>query len=588
MIMTVYSRRLLADALLREGLLSEEQLKTILGENNEDNKPLGRILLERGLIREADLLPIIEKELKIPRVSLVDYPIMPEAVALITAEMARRHLVLPLQKKGRQVLLAMADPLNLSAIDDVAMVTGDEVNPVLVGESEVIAAIDRYYNSSGQGDSGSLQKEVDSPAGRKAGKRAGEKIAQAPVVRVVNELIIRAIAEGASDIHFEPSEKGLRIRMRLDGYLQDLNVPAAYKPEQVISRIKIMANLDIAEKRLPQDGNIQLRKDGQEINLRVSTMPTINGEKTVLRLLEKDRIVMPLEELGFAGPCYRTLQRLLLNQSGMVLVTGPTGCGKTTTLYSALNYLNDPEVNIITVEDPVECRLEGINQIQVNRKINRTFANTLRSILRQDPDIIMIGEIRDLETATIASQAALTGHLVLSTLHTNNAIGAVTRLIDMGLESYLVAHSLVGVLAQRLVRKICPHCREEYPLSAEDRLFFRQFFQTEPPQKLKRGAKCHRCNQTGFRGRTVIQELLFINGALQDLIHRGAGALTIQEKAVEQGMQPLVKDGLRCLEEGITTMGEVVRTTFSSVFDDEAAAYSGSSAFLARLQRERD
>jgi type IV pilus assembly protein PilB len=586
--MTVYSRRLLADALLREGLLSEEQLKRILNEDNEENIPLGRILLERGLIREADLLPIIERELKIPRVNLADYPIMPEAVALITAEMARRHLVLPLQKKERQVLLAMADPLNLSAIDDVAMVTGDEVNPVLVGESEVIAAIERYCNGNGQKNSSGPTLDADSSAGRKVEKAGGGKIAQAPVVKVVNELIIKAIAEGASDIHFEPSEKGLRIRMRLDGYLRDLAVPSAYKPEQVISRIKIMANLDIAEKRLPQDGNIQLHKAGQEINLRVSTMPTISGEKTVLRLLEKEKIVMPLEELGFTGPCYRTLQRLLLNQSGMVLVTGPTGCGKTTTLYSALNYLNHPEVNIITVEDPVECRLEGINQIQVNRKINRTFANTLRSILRQDPDIIMIGEIRDLETATIASQAALTGHLVLSTLHTNNAIEAVTRLIDMGLESYLVAHSLVGVLAQRLIRKICPHCLEEYSLSGEDRLFFKQFFQKEPPQKLKRGGKCDRCNQTGFRGRTAIQELLFINGTLQDLIHRGASALTIQEKAVEQGMQPLVKDGLRCLEEGITTMGEVVRTTFSSVFDDEAAAYAGSSAFLARLQRERD
>jgi len=338
-----------------------------------------------------------------------------------------------------------------------------------------------------------------------------------------------------------------------------------------------MANLDIAERRLPQDGNIQLHSNGSEVNLRVSTMPTIVGEKIVIRLLEKERIVLPLNDLGFSDNNYQTIRRLLLNQAGMILVTGPTGCGKTTTLY-----------NIITVEDPVECRLKGINQIQVNRRINRTFANTLRSILRQDPNIIMVGEIRDLETAKIATQAALTGHLVLSTLHTNNAAGAVTRLIDMGLEPYLVTSSLVGVIAQRLIRKICPHCLVEYVLKDSEKNFFEGYFKKKAPAKLYHGAKCKACNGTGYQGRTSIQELLLLNGELQDLIQKGATAVTVQDAAIKQGMLPLVSDGLRCLEAGVTTMGEVVRTTFSSVFDSQTAGYTGSATFIDQLKMLND
>ncbi len=586
--MTVYSRRVIGDALIRAGVISEEQLKVFMQPENSKSEPLGKVLIEKGIISEEELLKTIEKELKVRRISLADYHFDAETVGLITADMARRHLVIPLQRKGHQLVLAMADPLNLSAIDDVAMVTGEDVYPVLAAESEVLSAINLHYAIHGEAGTGRVE-EKEAPAE----KIRPENELTTPgnidsVVKRVNQLILRAIEQGASDIHFEPSERGLRIRMRLDGYLRDLSVPSTYRQDQIISRIKIMANLDIAEKRLPQDGNIKLHSGEREINLRVSTMPTINGEKVVLRLLEKERIVLPLEKLGFSGQYYRIFQRLLLNQSGMVLVTGPTGCGKTTTLYSALNYLNRPEDNIITVEDPVECRLEGINQIQVNRKINRTFANTLRSILRQDPDIIMIGEIRDLETAKIAIQAALTGHLMLSTLHTNNAAGAVTRLIDMGLEAYLVSASLVGVMAQRLIRKICVHCKEEYSLTEEEKRFFQQYFQKEPPPTLYRGAKCNRCNRTGFRDRTSIQELLLLNGELQDLIQDGAPAPLIQRKAVERGMQPLVRDGLRCLEEGLTTMSEIVRTTFSSVFEDEASGYAGSSTFINQLQRERD
>ena len=585
--MARFSRRLIGEALSEIGLITPEQYNAILAEERSTRKPLGRLLLEKKIVTEEQLLVIMEKKLNIPRVRLFDFKINAEAITSIPVEMARRYRVMPIAKKGRQILLAMADPLNLAALDDVTMITEADVSPVLAGEDEIMDAINQHYGSLETDENNSSNQEKTFHK-RTQREDLHDPVDNAPVVKVVNSLISRAIEHGASDIHLEPSEEGLRIRMRLDGVLQDLAVPSKYKQAHITSRVKIMANLDIAEKRLPQDGNIQMHYGGQDVNLRVSTMPTIHGEKVVIRLLEKERIVLPLEQLGFPANYYQTFQRLLLNQAGMILVTGPTGCGKTTTLYSALHYLNRPEDNIITVEDPVECRLRGINQIQVNRRINRTFANTLRSILRQDPNIIMIGEIRDLETAKIATQAALTGHLVLSTLHTNNAAGAVNRLIDMGLEPYLVTASLVGVTAQRLVRKICTNCSEDYTLSEEEKIFFHKYFKKDPPAALRRGAKCKHCRQTGYQGRTSIQEVLLLNQELQDLILQGATAITLQAKAVEQGMLPLIRDGLRCLEAGITTMGEVVRSTFSSVFDDEASGYAGSSAFIAQLQKHRD
>ncbi len=585
--MAVFSRHMIGKALLQTGLMNSEQLQDIFNEERSTKKPLGRLLIEKGMISEERLLAIMETQLNIAQVDLSKIKISREVIELIPDEMARRYSVIPLKRNGRGLYVAMADPLDLAAVDDLAMLSGAEVYPVLAGEKAITKAIIRYYgnaedygtSSADMGKSASIKTQAD---------HAGSSADQAPVVKAVDAMILRAIEAGASDIHFEPSDEGLRIRMRLDGVLQDLAAPHNYKQNQIISRIKIMANLDIAEKRLPQDGNIQKYDGSREVNLRVSTMPTIDGEKVVIRMLEKERIVLPLERLGISGNYYSAFLRLLLNQAGMILVTGPTGCGKTTTLYSALNFLNRPEENIITVEDPVECRLKGINQIQINRRIDRTFANTLRSILRQDPDIIMIGEIRDLETAKIATQAALTGHLVLSTLHTNNAVGAVTRLIDMGLEPYLVTASLVGVVAQRLIRKICSHCKEEYSLSGEEKIFYYKYFQKEPPVTLYRGAKCNFCNQTGYRDRTSIQELLLLNQEIQDLILKGSTAIKLQEKAVEQGMQPLVRDGLRCLEEGVTTMGEVVRTTFSSVFDAESSGYVGSSAFITHLQKHRE
>ncbi|MEW5785661.1 MAG: GspE/PulE family protein [Bacillota bacterium] len=571
-------RRRLGELLLESGAINEEQLTSVLAAQKSTRKRLGRLLVENGLITEAKLISIIEEQLDIPQVNLYNCKIDPAAATSIPRSMAQRYQVIPIEKRDRRLRLAMADPMNLSALDDVAMFTGLEVEPVIASESAITYANNQFHGLK-ESLAGSVAENDSHTRDEEKLTRLRSLVDEAPVVKVVNALIKRAVDEGASDIHLEPGEEGLRIRMRIDGMLQDLMSPPRDTEPLIISRIKIMANLDIAERRLPQDGNIPIQADRREVNLRVSTMPTIHGEKVVIRLLERSKIVLPLESLGFSENNYRTLRKLLMNPSGMILVTGPTGCGKTTTLYSALHYLNRPEDNIITVEDPVEYRLSGINQIQVNPRINLTFAGALRFILRQDPNIIMVGEIRDLETAKIATQAALTGHLVLSTLHTNNAAGAISRLLDMGMEGYRIAASLVGVVAQRLIRIICHYCRAPYPLSAEELLFYRHLFNKEPPDTLYQGAGCRHCNYTGYRGRTCIQELLVLNQEIHQQILSGATAQRLQEKAVRQGMVPLLQDGLRCLESGVTTLREIVRVTFSSVFDDEISSYVDAAYF---------
>ncbi len=581
------NRRRIDQAFFEAASVTDQHRLHFLQEQQDTKKPLGKLLVEKGLISEDEMIAIMAEQLSISRVNLFNQKINYDLLECIPIEMARRYQVIPLARQDEQLVLAMADPMNLAAMDDVAMVTGREVVPVIAGESEISHAIDHYYSICEYQESDHSAEKITARE-NKTGADMHSAVEDAPVVKMVNALINRAVEEGASDIHLEPSDDGLRIRIRLDGILHDLAVPPRFKQEHIISRVKIMAGMDIAEKRLAQDGNIQRQSGGKAVNLRISTMPTIHGEKVVIRVLEKEKIILPLDRLGFSPENYRIFQRLLLNQSGMVLVTGPTGCGKTTTLYSALHFLNKPEDNIITVEDPVEYRLKGINQIPVNRRINRTFANTLRSILRQDPDIIMVGEIRDLETVKIATQAALTGHLVLSTLHTNNAAGAVARLTDMGLEPFMVTASTVGVVAQRLIRKICPHCVEEYRPDEEEKMFYAGYFKKDPPAVLYRGAKCKNCNQTGYRGRTLIQELLVLNQELQGLILQKASAVSLQERAVGQGMLPLISDGLRCLEAGVTTLGEVVRATFSSVLDTEVTGYAESSAFFARLHKNSD
>jgi len=575
-----FSRRRIETALLEEGLITPGQLEGVFSEQRKTGKRFAKVLLEQGLVGEETLLAVMEKQLKIPRVNLSCRRIDPAAAGAISAELALRRKVIPLEKNSRQITLAMADPLDLAAVDEVAMVTGAEINPVLAEESAIDHLVTQFYSLEESDKAGGVMKIREGGPGKQAGAAAGE----APVIRVVNSLIERGIEEGASDIHLEPTEEGLRLRMRRDGVLHDISAPPGHSRANIISRVKIMADLDVAEKRRPQDGNIQWRGKRKGISLRVSTLPTIYGEKVVIRFLEKEKIVLPLERLGFSEANYRTLLKLLLNRQGMLLVTGPTGCGKTTTLYSALNYLNRPEENIITVEDPVEYRLKGINQVQVNPRIERTFAGALRSILRQDPNIIMVGEIRDLETAQISTRAALTGHLVLSTLHTNSAAGAITRLVDMGIEDYLVAASLNGVIAQRLVRKICPVCRDEYSLSEDEKLFHRRFFRTEPPPKVMQGKKCRSCNHTGYRGRTSIQEILVLNQGLKELILSGAKEEALQDRAVQEGMTPLVTDGLRLVEAGQTTVNEIVRAAYSSILDGDFQGMEESFGVMERLK----
>jgi type IV pilus assembly protein PilB len=570
----------LGQLLLEAGLISEAQLQEVLAEQQKSRKRIGKILLKRGLITEARLLSLIEEQLHIPQINLYSAQIDAAAVAAVPRHMAQRYLVFPVEIKDNHLRLAMADPFNLTALDELAMYAGLEVEPVLASESAINYMINQYYGVEDMPPERAAENDGGAAADDLTALRS--MVEEAPIVKIVDALIRRAVDEGASDIHLEPAAAGLRVRMRIDGVLHDLMPYPQGTQALIVSRVKVMANLDIAERRLPQDGNLVYQAGGKEINLRISTMPTIHGEKVVLRLLEKERVIMPLEKLGFTPENYRAFHGLLLNPYGMILVTGPTGCGKTTTLYSALHYLNRPADNIITVEDPVEYRLEGINQIQVNPRIDLTFAVALRFILRQDPDIIMVGEIRDPETARIAVQAALTGHLVLSTLHTNNAAGAITRLIDMGVENYLITACLAGVVAQRLVRMICPRCAEPYRLPAEERQLFRRLFGKEAPAELTRGKGCKYCNRTGYRGRTSIQELLLLNRELRQLIMAGAPAHQLHEKAVAQGMVPLLQIGLRCIENGVTTLPEVARTVFSSVIDTEDESYAEIVHYLRR------
>lgn len=577
--------RRLDQVVLEAGLVSPEQLTNLLSNKKRNGKRLGSMLIDQGLLTEDQLQSLIESKFNIPRVNLNDYPVDADLAAVIPSDLALRHGAIPLTGKKGKLVFAMADPLDLTAIDDLSRVTGKDIYPVMARASSIKHLLAQIY---GMPESGSLQILGNKSPGAGAAnidKSNQHLVETAPVVRVVNSLIERAIAEGASDIHLEPGEDNLRIRMRLDGVLHDLHSPPQQSQASIISRIKIMANLDIAERRLPQDGNIDWKgKKGS--SLRISTLPTVFGEKIVVRILEKDKIVLPLQDLGFSADSFSSFLRLLLNQHGLLLVTGPTGSGKTTSLYSALNYLNRPGVNITTVEDPVEFRLPGINQVQVNARIKRTFAGSLRSILRQDPDIIMVGEIRDLETARITTQAAMTGHLVLSTLHTNNASGAITRLVDMGLEDYLVSASLVGVIAQRLVRTICPECSTEYKLGQEEKLFFKRFFKKEAPAVLYRGLRCRHCNNTGYRGRTSILEILVLNQELQELIMAGVTTERLQQKAVEFGMRTLVDDGLRCVEAGVTTVNEIVRATFSSITDARQPGSAESLNYMAGLHQD--
>ena len=505
-------------------------------------------------------IEIIAERLGLPfQAEIDDTRVDGSLVSRIPLNFARNNLLLPLRQEEGMVVAASADPANLLAADEMAGLFGSPVSVVAVPKAVLLDAMNRLYSRL----SGSAQEVVEELEGEELSALAGsfneprdlmELTDEAPVIRLLNSILFQAVKERASDIHLEPFERELEVRFRIDGLLYKMLSPPKVIQEALTSRVKIMAGLNIAEKRLPQDGRIRVKVAGRDVDIRVSLVPTFFGERVVLRLLDKQRGILNLREIGLSASNDAFMERILTRTSGIVLVTGPTGSGKTTTLYAALSQINSPEKNIITVEDPIEYQLKGVGQIQVNPKIDLTFANGLRSILRQDPDIVMIGEIRDAETAEIAMQASLTGHLVLSTLHTNDAATAITRLIDMGIEPFMVASSLSAVLAQRLVRVICPHCKESYTPD-------RAYPGVELPPVLYRGRGCEKCFNLGTQGRIGIYELLPIDAELCSMIIRQSPAGAIKEYAVSKGMRTLREDGLDKARQGITTIEEVLRVT---------------------------
>ncbi|MEN6567057.1 MAG: ATPase, T2SS/T4P/T4SS family [Veillonellales bacterium] len=551
----------LGDILMETGLLSEDQLKKALVVQKKTGERLGKVLINLDYITEESMIEVLEFQLGIPHVNLSDTVVKEEVAALIPVSLAERYQIIPIKQAGKKLTLAMVDPTNFFAIDDVRMITGCDVEAVIAAAGEVKRAINQSY-----GVSQLVEKAVHKlQSEESAGTVEFQATDDAPIVSIVNSLIHQAIKERASDIHIEPQDKSVRVRFRVDGMLREVAAFPRHTLAALISRIKIMSQMDIAERRLPQDGRIKFTETGREIDIRTSTLPTILGEKVVMRILDKKSVILDIKALGMSAANLNKYHHLYTRSHGMILVTGPTGSGKTTTLYSTLTDINSPSKNIITVEDPVEYRLEGVNQVQVNYKAGLNFADGLKSILRQDPNIIMVGEIRDGETADIAIRAALTGHLVLSTLHTNDAPGAIARLIDMGIEPFLVASSVLGVMAQRLVRVICPDCKQKYipsPDSPE-----RLFLQLTPAADitLYRGAGCPRCNNTGYRGRMAIHELMPVSLAIRDLINCRAGGDQLAAAAVKEGMLTMGQDGIRKALEGLTTIEEVMRVAYSDI-----------------------
>ncbi|MCL5038957.1 MAG: GspE/PulE family protein [Firmicutes bacterium] len=546
----------LGDILVDAKLISPAQLSSALEVQKASGARLGEILVGMGLVNEVDVARVLAQQTGLPFLPPQELKVNPAATRLIPEGAARQHRLLALSADDTSVTVAMADPLNVFALDEVALLTKKKVKPVVSTGREIEKALQRAYQlGTAEEIPAATEEELEV-------FRLRELVEEAPVVRLVNNVIERAIQEGASDIHLEPQENLLRVRYRIDGLLQEVMTQPKSVHSAVISRIKIMAGLDISIRRLPQDGRIEIRDRGRNVDLRVSTLPTIHGEKVVIRLLDKRSAITRLESLGFLPKMLEGYLGLIQKPFGMILITGPTGSGKTTTLTATLHRLNTPEKNIITVEDPVEYEIPGVNQVQLNEKAGLTFSSGLRSILRQDPNIIMVGEIRDLETAEIAVRSALTGHLVLSTVHTNDAAGALTRLVDMGVEPFLIASSVVGVVAQRLARSLCSSCRVPYPLPEEapERLSF-GLGSGEMTFYLPRG--CRNCGDNGYRGRLPLFELLTVSPAIRALVMERVSSAEIRRQAVREGMATLLEDGLAKARAGLTTLEEVRRVAYS-------------------------
>ncbi len=606
----------LGEILVRENLITTQQLREALEYQRTSGGRLGSNLIKMGFLSEEIITAVLSRQYGVPSVNLEMFRIDTDVIDLIPQETAQKYAVLPISKVGATLTLAMADPTNVFAMDDIKFMTGLNVEPVVVSEASVMQSIAKYYNRTRDIDiagavldgdfdmlSEKFAKSQASKANAKvdsAGKISSDDLSvsldaydfdggesedleviaeneeidlamlaraseDAPVVRLVNVLLVDSLRRGASDIHVEPYEKDFRVRFRIDGVLYDIMHPPLRMRDALISRLKIMSKLDISEKRLPQDGRIKIKvkvdNRSRELDFRVSTLPTLFGEKVVLRLLDKDKLMLDMTKLGFEKESLEIFQRNIIKPYGMVLVTGPTGSGKTNTLYSALQSLNTPETNIMTAEDPVEFNLPGINQVQMKDQIGLNFAAALRSFLRQDPNIVLVGEIRDFETAEIAIKASLTGHMVLSTLHTNDAPSTISRMVNMGIEPFLVATSVNIIQAQRLIRRICANCKEEKSTLAEALVEVGFSAEEAPTIKTYKGRGCETCNNTGFKGRVGLYEVMEITDELRELIIIGASAIELRKKAVELGMITLRGSGLQKIREGITTIEEVVKET---------------------------
>jgi type IV pilus assembly protein PilB len=567
------SRRL-GDLLVAEGLINQEQLQRALQAQKGTAEKLGSLLVRLNLVDEDKLVGFLSKQYGIPSVTLSQLDIDPDVLKLVPAQMARKYEIVPVERKGNVLTLAMADPTNVFALDDVTFLTNLQVQPSVAPQGAIRKAIERNYDiqlsaigeviHELEGEVGDVEVVDEDEAGTKLDVfELKESADEAPIVKLVNMVLVDAIRRGASDIHLEPYEKVFRIRFRVDGVLHEIMTPPKRLEPALISRVKIMANLDIAERRLPQDGRIKLRYNTHEIDFRVSTLPTIYGEKTVMRLLDKDSLQLDLTKLGFDPDALEHFQKAIRSPYGMVLITGPTGSGKTTTLYSAVHTVNSPDINIMTAEDPVEYNLKGVNQVQINDEIGRTFAAALRSFLRQDPDVILVGETRDLETAQIGIRAALTGHLVLTTLHTNDCPSTIARLLDMGIPSFLVSSSLLLIVAQRLARRVCKDCREPYKADEDSLVPYGHLPQGLGACTFYRGKGCPACHFTGMRGRIAIYEVMPVSPELRDLILRNASISEIRDVAESQGMRTLRQSGLLKVIQGLTTVEEILRVTLA-------------------------
>jgi type IV pilus assembly protein PilB len=546
----------LGELLIEFKYITREQLEKALDHQEDSDKRLGDVLLDMGYISESDLVEVLEFQLGVERADLSKYVIDPSLSQYIPENIAQRYNAVPVSKDGDTLKVAMSDPSDLLAIDDMEMTSNLRVKPMIATKSEISQVMSQVYETGE--DSSEVFESLDYYKSDEDEPEIDElkrMVEDAPIVRLTNMIINQAIQKRASDIHIEPQENIVRIRYRIDGVLREHMTAPKYTQAALVSRIKIIADLDITKRRIPQDGRIRMNVRGMNIDMRVSTLPTVNGEKVVIRLLTKDESLINIENLGFSDHNLRMFENLISQPHGIILVTGPTGSGKSTTLIAALSELNDVEKNIVTIEDPVEYQLGGINQVHAKEKVGLSFASTLRSILRQDPDIIMVGEIRDEETAEIAVRAALTGHLVMSTLHTNDSVSSVTRLVDMGIPPYLVASTVIGAMAQRLVRRLCNNCKEPYEAGIEEK----EFLNVEEGTTLYKAKGCNKCSETGYKGRLAVQEILTVDDTVEKMIVKGADEIDIKEYAETQGMIDLKHDGIEKVKQGLTSYEELAR-----------------------------